>query len=60
MIPFDSLDAVLDMQCRCPYGLGASIFTRDAGKAEALAALLPAGMVAVNDVIAPTAHPATP
>ena len=60
VIPFDSLDDALEMNGRCPFGLGASVFTRDTAKAEALAALLPAGMVTVNDVIAPTAHPATP
>jgi len=60
VIPFDALDDALDWNGRCPYGLGASIFTRDGGKAESLAALLPAGMVAVNDVVAPTTHPATP
>ena len=60
VIPFDALDDVLDRNDRCPYGLGASVFTRDVHRAEALAALLPAGMVTINDVIVPTAHPATP
>ncbi len=60
VIPFDALDDVLDRNDRCPYGLGALVFTRDVHRAEALAALLPAGMVTINDVIAPTAHPATP
>ena len=60
VLPFDALEDALDMNGRCPYGLGASVFTRDVRKAAALAALLPAGMVTVNDVIAPTAHPATP
>ncbi len=60
VIPFDALDDVLDRNDRCPYGLGTSVFTRDVHRAEALAALLPAGMVTINDVIAPTAHPATP
>ena len=60
VIPFDSLDEALNMSGRCPYGLGASIFTRDPAKAAGLAALLPAGMVTVNDVVVPTTHPATP
>ena len=60
VIPFDSLDEALDMQSRCPYGLGASVFTRDMHRAEALAALLPAGMATINDVVMPTTHPATP
>jgi acyl-CoA reductase-like NAD-dependent aldehyde dehydrogenase len=60
VIPFDSLEDAVDWHGRCPYGLGSSIFARDSRRAEGLAALLPAGMIAVNDVIAPTAHPATP
>ena len=60
VIPFDALETALDMHGRSSYGLGASIFTRDMTRAVGLAALLPTGMVAVNDVIVPTAHPATP
>ena len=60
VLPFDALDDALAMNGRCSYGLGAAVFTRDVRKAAALAAQLPAGMVTVNDVIAPTAHPATP
>jgi acyl-CoA reductase-like NAD-dependent aldehyde dehydrogenase len=60
VLPFDSVDEALAMEARCSYALGASIFSRNAERAAQLAAGLRAGMVAINDVIAPTAHPATP
>ncbi len=60
VIPFDTLaDAVATVK-QSPFGLSASIFTADTEKAKELAALVPAGSVCVNDVLAPTAHPATP
>jgi len=60
VLPFDSLDEALRMESLCPYALGASIFTRDERRAIQLAAKLRVGMVAINDVIVSTAHPATP
>ena len=40
--------------------LATSIFTRDAGRAEAMAPRFGSGIVTINDTIVPTAHPATP
>lgn len=60
VLPFDSLDEALAMDSQCAFALGASIFTRDSNRAAQLAAQLRAGMVAVNDVIVPVMHPATP
>ncbi|HEY7424348.1 MAG TPA: aldehyde dehydrogenase family protein [Gemmataceae bacterium] len=60
VLPFDSVEEVLSMERRCPYALGASIFAGEERRAVRLAAELRAGMVAVNDVIVATAHPATP
>jgi acyl-CoA reductase-like NAD-dependent aldehyde dehydrogenase len=60
LLPFDTLDDALVMDAQCPYGLGASIFSENTARAEAVASRLRTGMVAVNDVIVPTAHPATP
>lgn len=60
VLPFDTLEQALAMEAQCTYALGASIFTRSPTRAARLAARLRAGAVTVNDVIAPTAHPATP
>src|SRR5207253_8146246 len=60
VIPFDTVDDALAMAKQSPFGLSASIFTADTSVAEALAARIPSGRVIVNDLLAPTAHPATP
>ena len=60
MMTFDSIEQALEMESRCPLALGASIFTQDSSAAENLGAKLRAGMVSINDVIAPTTHPGTP
>ena len=60
VLPFDTIEEALRMDAHCRYGLGASVFTRRPDRAEALAAKLRTGMVAVNDVIVSTAHPGTP
>jgi acyl-CoA reductase-like NAD-dependent aldehyde dehydrogenase len=60
VLPFDTVEEALRMDAHCPYGLGVSVFTRRPERAEALAAKLRTGMVAVNDVIVSTAHPGTP
>jgi acyl-CoA reductase-like NAD-dependent aldehyde dehydrogenase len=60
VLPYDDLEDAVRMDAQCPYGLGASIFTRSPARAAELAARLRTGTVAVNDVIVSTAHPATP
>ncbi len=60
VLPFDALDEALRMEELCPFALGASVFTRQPAAAAKLSAHLRPGIVTVNDVIAPTAHPATP
>jgi aldehyde dehydrogenase (NAD+) len=57
---FDALDHAVRMHAASPFGLAAAVFTPDPAAAAELAGRLPVGMVVVNDVIAPTAHPATP
>lgn len=60
VLPFDTIEEALQADRLCPYALGASIFTRRPAWVEFLAEHLRAGSVVVNDVIAATAHPATP
>jgi acyl-CoA reductase-like NAD-dependent aldehyde dehydrogenase len=60
VLPFETVEEALQIDAQCPYGLGTSIFTSTPERAARLAASLRVGMVAINDVILPTAHPATP
>lgn len=60
VMSYDRLDDALTMEAACPFALSFSIFTSDPSRAVALATHLRAGSVCVNDVIAPTTHPATP
>jgi aldehyde dehydrogenase (NAD+) len=60
VLPFDTLEEALEQERRCCFALGASVFTRNLALAERIATSLRAGCVTVNDVVVPTAHPATP
>ena len=60
VIPYGTVEEALAMAKQSPFGLAASIFTADTAKAKGLAAQIPAGHVTINDVLAPTGHPATP
>jgi acyl-CoA reductase-like NAD-dependent aldehyde dehydrogenase len=60
LIPFEETSEAIAMAKSCPFGLSSSVFSRDYKAAEVLAGQIPAGSVCINDVIAPTAHPATP
>ncbi|MGL6097067.1 MAG: aldehyde dehydrogenase family protein [Fimbriiglobus sp.] len=51
---------VLRTDAGCPFGLAAAVFTADPAAADRIARQLRVGAVVVNDVIVPTAHPATP
>lgn len=59
-IPYDSIDHAIALSAQCPFGLSASIFTKDIAKAKELASRIRAGSVIINDALAPTAHPDTP
>ncbi len=60
VLPYDDIEAALEMNARCSYGLGASIFTLNVASGRALAPRINAGAVTINDVVVATAHPATP
>jgi acyl-CoA reductase-like NAD-dependent aldehyde dehydrogenase len=60
VLPYEHLADALQMDAQCPYGLGATIFTANPVRAERLAGRLRVGVVTVNEVIVPSAHPATP
>jgi acyl-CoA reductase-like NAD-dependent aldehyde dehydrogenase len=60
VMQFRTIEEALEMDSQCPYGLGASIFTSDLQRARNLAEKLKVGIVTINDLIAPTAHPGTP
>lgn len=60
VIPFDTMDDAVSLAAGCPFGLSASVFTADTRAAQDLAGRIPSGSVVINDVLAPTAHPATP
>ncbi|MCZ2342283.1 MAG: aldehyde dehydrogenase family protein [Bacteroidales bacterium] len=57
---FDTLDQAVEWHADCPFGLAASVFTASGIPAQKLAEQLRVGSVVVNDVIVPTANPATP
>jgi len=60
LVSVASDEAALTANMRCPYALGASVFSRDVQAAEALAARIRAGVVVINDLIAPTADARLP
>ncbi len=60
VLPCTSGEEAVTLDAGCPYALAASVFTRTPSRATALAARLRAGAVTINDVVVPTAHPATP
>ncbi len=60
LIPYEEQSEALDGIRQSDYGLALSIFAQDREMAKKLASQLPAGLVTINDVVAPVAHPATP
>ena len=55
----DEFEEALDLDDRCPYSLGASVFAPP-GQARIWAERIRAGVVVINDLIAPTADPRVP
>jgi acyl-CoA reductase-like NAD-dependent aldehyde dehydrogenase len=59
VIRFDNEDQLAELAEKCPYGLGASVFTSDIRRGKQLASRLRVGSVSINDALVATAHPAT-
>lgn len=59
LVPVEDDEHALAIAARCPYALGATVFGGEPG-ASALARRIRAGVVTINDVIAPTADPRLP
>src|SRR5215469_832883 len=51
VMPFDREDEAIQLANDSEFGLGASIFTRDRARGEALARRIAAGTVLINDVV---------
>jgi succinate-semialdehyde dehydrogenase/glutarate-semialdehyde dehydrogenase len=51
LVPFDSEEEAVGMANDSEFGLGASVWTRDRARGEALARRINAGTVLVNDVV---------
>lgn len=60
VLPFDDQETAVKQSKECDYDLGASVFTSSRDRGQRLAEHLGAGMVTLNDLVVPTAHPATP
>jgi acyl-CoA reductase-like NAD-dependent aldehyde dehydrogenase len=60
LIPVADDHEAIERANNSPYGLGASIFTRDENTGRSLATLLRTGVVTLNDLIIPTADARLP
>jgi acyl-CoA reductase-like NAD-dependent aldehyde dehydrogenase len=57
IVPVKGDEAALELDRKCPYALGATIFSEDEEAALALAGRIEAGCVVLNDFLIPTADP---
>lgn len=60
VMPFDADADAVALVAKCPFALAASVFTANPDRGLWFAERIAAGHVTINDVLAPTAHPATP
>jgi len=60
VFPYSNEAEMIAMANETPFGLASAVFSGNLSRGEAVALQLKVGAAVVNDVIAPTAHPATP
>lgn len=60
MAEMAGIETAIQCDRQCPFALGASIFSRDLKTARDVARRLPAGVITINDTVAPTADPRLP
>jgi acyl-CoA reductase-like NAD-dependent aldehyde dehydrogenase len=60
LVTVTDLTEALAIYDRCPYALGASVFSRNTNRARHVATQINAGTVTINDLIVPTADPRLP
>jgi acyl-CoA reductase-like NAD-dependent aldehyde dehydrogenase len=60
LFPYDDEAGAIKIANETPFGLASAVFTGNLARGEVVALQLKVGAAVVNDVIAPTAHPATP
>jgi aldehyde dehydrogenase (NAD+) len=60
IVAVTSEEEALQLNAKCPYALGASVFSGNESRAQDLAGRISAGSVVINDVIVPTADPRLP
>jgi len=60
VFPYSNEAEMIAMVNASPFGLASAVFSGDLARGEAIALQLKVGAAVMNDVIAPTAHPATP
>jgi acyl-CoA reductase-like NAD-dependent aldehyde dehydrogenase len=60
LVVYDHEAEAVESINRCSYALGASVFSTNQGRAQALAGELQVGVVTINDLITPTADPRLP
>lgn len=60
LMPFDTEDEAVALANALPYGLNASVWTRDAVRGRRVASRLVCGSCAINDVLRNIGNPSTP
>lgn len=60
IMPYRTIEDAIEMNNKCPYALGATVFGSDDATLAELVGRIDAGCIVVNDMIVPTADPRVP